>query len=88
MACALRYRREEEPCNGPGVDGYGAIARIRRDLSLGAMPILVLTSEDGPGVEQRVLELGADDYIVKPFEAGVLLSRVQAVFRRLKAMAA
>ena len=74
--------------NMPEVDGYSAIARIRRDLSLVAMPILVLTSEDGPGVEQRVLDLGADDYTVKPFEAGVLLARVQAMLRRLKAIAA
>ena len=51
-------------------------------------PILVLTSEDGPGIEQRVLELGADDYIIKPFDPTLLLSRVNAVFRRLKAMAA
>ncbi len=72
----------------PELDGYGAIGRIRRDLSLAAMPILVLTAEDGPGVEERVLELGADDYIIKPFDAGVLLSRVQAMFRRLKAVAA
>jgi len=71
----------------PELDGYGAIGRIRRDLSLAGMPILVLTAEDGPGVEERVLAMGADDYIVKPFDAGVLLSRVQAVFRRLKAAA-
>jgi DNA-binding response OmpR family regulator len=35
-----------------------------------------------------VLDLGADDYIVKPFDPAVLLSRVNGVFRRLKVMAA
>jgi type IV pilus assembly protein PilB len=74
--------------NMPEMDGYEAIGRIRRDLSLMTMPILVVTSEDGPGIERRVLELGADDYIVKPFDPAILLSRVNAVFRRLKAIAA
>ena len=57
-------------------------------MSLATMPILVLTSEEGPGVERRVLRLGADDYIIKPFDPDVLLSRVNAVFRRLKVVAA
>ena len=74
--------------NMPEMDGYEAIARVRREMSLATMPILVLTSEEGPGVERRVLELGADDYIIKPFDPEVLLSRVNAVFRRLKVMAA
>ncbi len=52
------------------------------------MPIVVLTSEEGPGAERRGLELGADDYISKPFDPAVLSSRVNAVFRRLKAVAA
>ena len=74
--------------NMPEMDGYEAIARVRREMSLAMMPVLVLTSEEGPGVERRVLELGADDYIIKPFDPEVLLSRVNAVFRRLKVMAA
>ncbi len=74
--------------NMPEMDGYEAIRSVRRDLSLSTVPILVLTSEDGPGIERRVLELGADDYILKPFDPGILLSRVHAVFRRLKVMAA
>ncbi len=74
--------------NMPEMDGYEAITRIRREMSLAMLPVLVLTSEEGPGVERRVLELGADDYVVKPFDPDVLLSRVNAVFRRLKVMAA
>jgi type IV pilus assembly protein PilB len=74
--------------NMPEMDGYEAIARLRKDLSLATMPILVLPSEEGPGVERRVLQLGADDYIMKPFNPDVLLSRVNAVFRRLKVVAA
>ena len=52
------------------------------------MPVLVPTAEEGPGVETSVLRLGADDYILKPFDPGVLLSRVQAAFRRAAAVAA
>ena len=72
----------------PEMDGYDAIRHIRKDMSLASLPIIVVTAEDGPGVETRVLELGADDYMIKPFEPTVLLSRVNAVFRRLKAAAA
>ena len=74
--------------NMPEMDGYDAIAKMRRDRTLAQLPIVVLTSEEGPGVERRVLELGADDYLLKPFDPAVLLSRVNAVFRRIKAVAA
>jgi type IV pilus assembly protein PilB len=72
----------------PDMDGYQAIEHIRRDVSLSTLPVIVLTAEDGPGIEERVLELGADDYIVKPFEAPVLISRVRAAFRRIQRTAA
>lgn len=74
--------------NMPQMDGYEAIGNLRKDLAMATLPIIVLTAEDGPGVEHRVLELGADDYIVKPFDPDILPSRVNAVFRRLKVMAA
>jgi DNA-binding NarL/FixJ family response regulator len=69
-------------------NGKEAIGRLRRDMTMATLPIMVLTSEEGPGVERRVLDLGADDYILKPFDPAVLLSRVNGVFRRLKVMAA
>jgi type IV pilus assembly protein PilB len=74
--------------NMPEMDGYETIARLRRDVRLATLPIMVLTSEEGPGVERRVLDLGADDYIIKPFDPAVLLSRVNGVFRRLRVAAA
>lgn len=72
----------------PDMDGYEAIGRIRQNVALATLPIMILTAEDGPGIEERVLELGADDYVVKPFEAPVLISRVRAAFRRIHRMAA
>lgn len=74
--------------NMPEMSGYDAINHVRRAPSLAAVPLLVLTAEEGPGVETSVLQLGADDYILKPFDPGVLLSRVQAAFRRVTAAAA
>ena len=74
--------------NMPEMDGYEAIRRMRTDVSLATMPILVLTAEEGPAIEHRVMEFGADDYVIKPFESAVLRSRVHAAFRRLTLMAA
>ena len=64
----------------PGVDGFGVLAAMR---SAGrATPVLMLTARDK--VEDRVLglELGADDYLVKPFAFSELLARVGALLRR------
>lgn len=74
--------------NMPEVDGYQVIERIRSMHDLRAMPIIVLTGSAGPEVERRVLEMGADDYVAKPFDASVLVSRVNAAFRRLRLAAA
>lgn len=74
--------------NMPVMDGYEAIHHLRHNASLTGLPIIVLTAEDGQTVERRVLTMGADDYMIKPFEGPVLLSRVNAVFSRLKMRAA
>jgi CheY-like chemotaxis protein len=66
----------------PELDGYGAIFELRRQERHRATPIVVVTTEEGPVVEKQVLELGADDYILKPFEPTVLTSRIKAAFRR------
>jgi CheY-like chemotaxis protein len=66
----------------PGTDGYEAIDRIRGDRSCGSPSILVLTGQDGPDIERRLLERGADDCMNKPFDPDVLLARVSALVRR------
>jgi CheY-like chemotaxis protein len=68
--------------NMPKMDGYEAIWRIRTVQGLEATPIVVVTMEDGAKVADQVLSLGADDYILKPFEPAVLTGRVKAAFRR------
>jgi DNA-binding response OmpR family regulator len=72
----------------PKVDGYQAIDQIRREPSLAMLPVMVLTAENGPGAETRVLELGADDYMTKPFDPDILLARVRGIFQRLERAAA
>jgi DNA-binding response OmpR family regulator len=66
----------------PELDGYGAIRAFRGQPRHAATPIVVVTTEEGPLVERRVIALGADDYVLKPFEPTVLTSRVKAAMRR------
>ncbi|MBK6631210.1 MAG: heavy metal response regulator transcription factor [Betaproteobacteria bacterium] len=67
----------------PGIDGWQVLRQIRQ--SGGHMPVLFLTARDQ--VEDRVkgLELGADDYLVKPYAFSELLARVRSLLRRGKA---
>lgn len=71
----------------PEVDGFQVISRIRADRELRDIPIIVLTANAGPDIERRVLEMGADDFMIKPFDPSVLLLRVNAAFRRLRTVA-
>ena len=66
--------------NLPGVDGFEVTRRIRQGG--GAMPILMLTARDEPVDKVVGLELGADDYVTKPFDPRELVARVRAVLRR------
>ena len=74
--------------NMPEMDGYEAIARLRQDQSTAQVPIVVLTGEEAPEIEHRVLHLGANDYIVKPFDPEMLISRAQAAVRRRRGISA
>jgi DNA-binding response OmpR family regulator len=64
----------------PGLDGYDVLERLRRaDATL---PVMMLTARDGADDQVKGLELGADDYVVKPFRFPVLSARVKALLRR------
>jgi type IV pilus assembly protein PilB len=71
----------------PEVDGYATLSAVRTDPRLARLPVIVLTAEIESSVERTVLDLGADDYLVKPFDADVFLKRVQSVFVRRLALA-
>lgn len=64
----------------PGTDGLELMRRIREHRS--ELPILLVTAKDSDLDKVRGLELGADDYIVKPFSLDELAARVRAVLRR------
>ncbi len=63
----------------PGLDGFAVLRSIRL---LGHVPVILLTAADEETDRVLGLELGADDYVVKPFSARELVARVRAVLRR------
>ena len=64
----------------PGLDGYEILERLRRANS--SLPVMMLTAKDGAADQVKGLDLGADDYVVKPFRFEVLSARVKALLRR------
>jgi DNA-binding response OmpR family regulator len=66
----------------PGIDGLEVCRRIKKDQKKAGIPIIMLTAK-GEEVDRIVgLELGADDYVVKPFSPRELVLRVKAVLKR------
>jgi two-component system, OmpR family, KDP operon response regulator KdpE len=63
----------------PGMDGFEVLRRLRQ---FSAVPVIMLTAKDESDDRVRGLELGADDYIGKPFDHRELVSRIRAVLRR------
>jgi two-component system phosphate regulon response regulator PhoB len=68
----------------PGGDGFGLCRRIRADAAVAATPVIFLTARGRESDRVLGLELGADDYIVKPFSPRELVARVRAVLRRFE----
>ncbi len=69
----------------PRMDGLTALHRLRGQASTANVPIILLTARGLPEDRVRGLELGADDYITKPFDINELVARVGAVIRRTQA---
>jgi DNA-binding response OmpR family regulator len=68
----------------PGGDGLDVCRRIRRNPALAAIPVIFLTARTSESERVLGLELGADDYIIKPFSPRELVARVKAVLRRFE----
>jgi DNA-binding response OmpR family regulator len=87
-AVALRLVREHHPdllildLMLPGMDGLEICRHLRQDAATARLPILMLTAK-AEEVDRVVgLEVGADDYVVKPFSPRELVARVRAILRR------
>jgi type IV pilus assembly protein PilB len=68
--------------NLPGLDGYGVLAQLRSRPATREIPVMVLTAKGDEDNEVRVFELGADDFVTKPFRARSLTARLEAVLSR------
>ncbi len=85
---ALKIVRAEKPdlvlldVMLPGIDGYDVCKEIRKDNEISSLPIIMITAKSEELDKILGLELGADDYITKPFSVRELLARVKAVLRR------
>jgi len=88
---ALRVARTQRPdlvildLGLPGLDGLDVTRSLRRE---GGVPIIMLTARGDESDKLVGLELGADDYLTKPFSPKELVARVRAVLRRVEGLAA
>lgn len=68
----------------PGIDGVELLKKIRADRRFADLPVIMATAKGAEYDKIQSLDLGADDYVVKPFGVMELVSRVKAVLRRCK----
>ena len=66
----------------PGLNGYEVVKRLRGNEQAGAMPLILLTARAGGGDASYGYQVGADDYIKKPFSPAELRERVEALLAR------
>ena len=93
-AAGLRLAVERPPdlvlldLNLPGMDGFEVCRQLRKTPATAATPVIMLTARIGESDRVAGLDMGADDYITKPFSPKEALARVRAVLRRFEQGAA
>lgn len=84
-ALAINYHAQHAPSlivldiRMPGMDGWSVLTEIRKKSNT---PIIMLTANDDDADKLSALRIGADDYVVKPFNPAELVARIRAVLRR------
>ena len=68
--------------NMPGKDGFQTLEEIKRTPEFSGIPVIFLSAYDRSNLKVKGLELGADDYITRPFEQAELLARIRVALRR------
>lgn len=68
----------------PQMDGYAVCERVKSDVVLRHIPVLMLTAQTGTQAKVKGLEYGADDYLTKPFEFEELNARIRSLLRRAR----
>ncbi|ALL14120.1 response regulator [Caulobacter henricii] len=83
---AIRERRPDAvllDINMPSMDGFTMLERMKNDPATSNLPVLMLSAQSSPEDIRRAVQLGADDYIGKPFESRQLLRRVDRMIRKI-----
>lgn len=66
----------------PGMDGYEVCVRLKKDPVTRSIPVIMLTAKDAVREKVKGLDIGADDYVTKPFNLNELKARIKSVMRR------
>ena len=66
----------------PGIDGVGVLKKLRQQGN--KVPVIMLTARDTPADKVHSLDIGADDYLTKPFDTEELIARLRALLRRVE----
>lgn len=66
----------------PGMDGIEVCSRLKKDARTEKIPVIMLTAKDEVRNKVKGLEIGADDYVAKPFNLNELKARIKSVLRR------
>lgn len=83
---AIRDRRPDAvllDINMPRMDGFTVLERLKNDPETSDLPVLMLSAQSSPEDIRRAVQLGANDYIGKPFESRQLLRRVNRMIRKI-----
>jgi two-component system alkaline phosphatase synthesis response regulator PhoP len=66
----------------PGINGFEVCQRLKQDEATSSIPIIMLTAKGETSDKVEGIEIGADDYVTKPFDLSELKARIKAVLRR------